>query len=189
MNIGLLGELHVEQRLIEHGWHTVRLDTSSMASNADLLALNKKRRVSIQVKTTNAESGHSHSKFLSFGYSTSYIRNGLPIFNSKKSPLIADIVVGVSYRQNDSRFVVMPVAFAEKLCRLQCKYWSSVPKKDGGVRSDSFPIYLAFTAERQTHREFHERMKKNLIRYENAWDCLSEPITKLHDSKSWNLIK
>ena len=50
-NVGLLGELQVEQRLVEEGWHPVRLDTGRMASNADLLAVNRQHRVSIQVNT------------------------------------------------------------------------------------------------------------------------------------------
>ena len=37
--VGRLGELLVEQQLIERGWHPVRLDTAQMASNADLLAI------------------------------------------------------------------------------------------------------------------------------------------------------
>jgi hypothetical protein len=44
-NIGLLGELQEEQRLVERGWHPVRLDTGSMTSNADLLAVDRRRRV------------------------------------------------------------------------------------------------------------------------------------------------
>ncbi len=31
-NVGLLGELQVEQRLVEMGWHPVRLDTGRMAA-------------------------------------------------------------------------------------------------------------------------------------------------------------
>ena len=65
--VGRLGELLVEQQLLERGWHPVRLDTAQMASNADLLAIKEKCRVSLQVKTTNVKSKHSHSQSLSFG--------------------------------------------------------------------------------------------------------------------------
>jgi len=51
--VGLLGELEVELRLAKNGWHPVRLDTNQMAANADLIAVNKMKRVSIQVKTTD----------------------------------------------------------------------------------------------------------------------------------------
>ena len=65
-----------------------------MASNADLLAVDRQNRVSIQVKTTDASSQHSHSHALGFGYATNYLRDGKSVFNSKPSPLIADIVIG-----------------------------------------------------------------------------------------------
>jgi hypothetical protein len=107
MNIGLLGELQVEERLVENGWHPIRLDTAQMASNADLIAINRRQRVSIQVKTTDAMHRHSHSHALGFGYSTSYLRDAVSIFNSKESPIIADVVVGTSYNGSASRFVVL----------------------------------------------------------------------------------
>lgn len=70
--VGLLGELAVEMQIVQHGWHPVRLDTAQMASNADLLAVNHQRRVSIQVKTTNAETQHKDAAgWLSFGYARS----------------------------------------------------------------------------------------------------------------------
>lgn len=188
--VGLLGELSVEMQLVQYGWHPIRLDTAQMASNADLLAVNKQQRISIQVKTTNAHKKHSHSKFLGMGYSTSYLRDQKPIFNSKNSPLIADVVVGVSYQPDKPRFVVMPVSFAESLCRLHCDYWFKVPTgTKTGKRSVSFPIYVCFTATPTAHRDFHERTKRNLLKYENAWDILSEPVSKLHDPKKWPLLK
>ena len=189
IRVGLLGELEVELQLVRHGWRPVRLDTAQMASNADLLAINRRHRVAIQVKTTDAEKQHSHSEWLGFGYSTGYIREKRSIFNAKNSPLIADVVIGVSYRARGTRFVVMPVAFAENLCRRHCDYWSSVPTKTGkGTRSDSFPIYLCFTARRKTHAEHHERMKRNLVAYEGRWDILAEPVDKLHDPEAWPLL-
>jgi hypothetical protein len=57
--VGLLGELEVEMQLARNGWHPVRLDTAQMASNADLLAINREKRVSIQIKTTDAEKQHT----------------------------------------------------------------------------------------------------------------------------------
>jgi hypothetical protein len=54
MNIGLLGQLLVEQRLVENGRHPVRLDAARMAANADLLAIKERNKVTLQVKTTAA---------------------------------------------------------------------------------------------------------------------------------------
>ncbi|MGD0521021.1 MAG: hypothetical protein ABSA48_07175 [Terracidiphilus sp.] len=172
--VGLLGELEVEMRLVQKGWHPVRLDTAQMASNADLLAVNRKLRVSIQVKTTDAFKQHSASyngevaEWLQFGYSTGYLRNKKPVFNAKDSPLIADVIVAVSYHPKNSRFVVMPVAFAETLCCLHCDYWSRVQTKVGGKRSDTFPIYLPFVANRKAHAAHFDQVKRNVLKFEDA---------------------
>ncbi len=189
--IGLLGELAVEMQLVQNGWHPVRLDTAQMASNADLLAINRRRRVALQVKTTNAATQYTGevAGFLSFGYATGYLKDKQSIFNSKKSPLIADVVVAVSYHSHDVRFVVMPVAFAEKLCRIQCDYWSCVPTKVGEKRSLKFPIYLPFTANRQSHKKHYDRIKRNVLKFEGAWDVLSENVDKLHDPTKWPLLR
>jgi hypothetical protein len=196
--VGLLGELAVEMELVQRGWHPVRLDTAQMASNADLLAVNRQQRVSIQVKATKKQ---PRSQWLQFGYATGYLRaktsptnaSGAKIFNAKDSPLIADVVVSVmSDYPGASRFVVMPVAFAEALCRLHCDYWSSVPAKTvTGKRSDSFPIYLCFEADLKTHAhaKHHELIKRNILKFEDAWDVLSETVSKLHDPKRWPLLR
>jgi hypothetical protein len=192
--VGLLGELEVEMQLARNGWHPVRLDTAQMASNADLLAINRKKRVSIQIKTTDAGKQQSHSLWLGFGYSTGYLRDNKPIFNSKRSPLIADVVIAVSFTPNASKFVVLPVAFAEKLCRAHAKYWSRVPakKRDNGgklgQRSDSFPLYLCFTKSPKTNTAHHKRMLRNLHAFTDKWSVLNEPIEKLHDAKLWPLL-
>lgn len=189
--IGLLGELAVEMQLVQRGWHPVRLDTAQMASNADLIAVNRQHRISIQVKTTNAETQQAvdnSAGWLGFGYATGYLRDSKPIFNSKNSPLIADVVIGVSYHPNRARFVVLPVAFAETLCRIHCDYWSSVPTKGGNKRSQSFPVYLPFIANRHAHKEHFDRIKRNILKFENAWDVLLEDIATLHDSAKWPLL-
>ncbi|MGA9061490.1 MAG: hypothetical protein WB341_07470 [Terracidiphilus sp.] len=191
--VGLLGELAVEMQIVQHGWHPVRLDTAQMASNADLIAVNRRRRVSIQVKTTSAETQHygDVAGWLSFGYSTGYLRDKKPIFNAKNSPLIADIVIAVSYHAQKARFVIMPVAFAEKLCCIFCDGWYSVPTQAGKKRSMLFPIYLPFTANLQDRmgRRLLERMKRNVLKFEDAWNVLSEDVDKLHDPKKWPLLR
>ena len=185
--VGRLGELLVEQKLLEQGWHPVRLDTAQMmAANADLLAIKGKHRISLQVKTTNAKSGHSFSHSLSFGYATGYLRNGESIFNSKPGPLWADVIVGVHY-DFLPRFFVLPVALAEKLCRCHCDYFYSVPKRNTTKRSPSFPIYLRLLGTATAHSRQHEKIKNNLLAFENRWDLLSEPVDLLHAETAWSL--
>lgn len=187
--IGRLGELEVELALVKRGWHAIRLDTARMAANADLLAIQKRVRISIQVKTTNATTKHSHWECLGFGYSTNYIKYNRQIFNTKDGPLIADVVVAVSYREPGPRFVILPVAFAEILCRRHVDYWRSVPTRiKNAARSGSFPIYLSFTDAPQTHREHHMRILRNVQLYEDRWDILFEPVDRLHDPDCWKLV-
>jgi hypothetical protein len=186
LRVGLLGELEVEKCLVQNHWHPVRLDTAQMASNADLIAVNRKRRVAIQVKSSNNSDRHD---WLGFGYATGFLKDGTSIFNSKKSPLIADVVVAVSYNERGSRFVVLPVALAEALCRLHATYWNGIPKKQKGKRSTSFPIYLPLNANRKPHATHYDRLKRNVAPYENAWQILKEPVDKLHDPKKWPLLK
>lgn len=183
--VGRLGELLVENKLLELGWHIVRLDTGQMlASNADLLAIKERDRVSLQVKTTNV--GHSFSHSLGFGYATGYLLSGKPIFNSKPGPLSADVIVGVSYGPSP-KFVVLPVALAEKLCRCHCDYFYSVPKRNGKKRSASFPIYLRLSGQARDHSRQHEKIKNNLLDFENRWDLLSKPLDLLHDETAWSI--
>jgi len=188
---GLLGELAVEMQIVQRGWHPLRLDTAQMASNADLFAVNQYRRVSIQVKTTNTETQNNSDAagWLSFGYATGCLRDKKPIFNSKNGPLIADVVIAVSYHPQKTRFVIMPVAFAEKLCKIHCEYWYSVPTKAGQKRSLAFPIYLPFTANKHVHTKHFDRMKRNVLKFEDTWDILDVDIGKLHDSKKWPLLQ
>ncbi|MDE0523086.1 MAG: hypothetical protein OXH79_14135 [Boseongicola sp.] len=158
-----------------------------MASNADLLAISREQRVCIQVKTTDSDKQHGHSQWLGFGYSTGYLKDGRRIFNSKDSPLLAYVIVAVSYRRNGSRFVVLPVVCAEKLCRSHCDCWHSVPTRAGSVRSHSFPIYLCFKAERKEHAAHHARMRRNLEAFEGNCSVLREPVERLHDPQAWHL--
>jgi hypothetical protein len=188
MNIELMGELLVQTKLVEHGWHPLPLNTSQTACNADLIAVNGLRRVSIQVKTTDAiNKPHSHSHSMFFGYAAGYLENGTPFFNSKESPPVADVIVAVNYAGAESRFVVLPVALAEKLCRSAADYWSSVRKRNGETRKPSFPIYLALkrVTTRSDHVAQDERVRRNLEAFENEWRVLCEPSDKLHDGDQW----
>ena len=185
--IGRLGELLVEQQLITRNWHPVRLDTAQLASNADLVAIKEMQRVSLQVKTTNNEKS-PHAPVLTFGFSTGYLSHHKPVFNSKPSPLMADIIVGVSYAATSPRFVVLPVALAEKLCREKCDLWNSTPKKDGTKHSPSFPIKFFLTKRGGAFARFDGKMTEILLSFEDRWDLLSKPIDRFHDDKTdWSL--
>jgi hypothetical protein len=185
--VGLLGELEVELRLVKYGWHPVRLDTRQMASNADLLAINRLKRVAIQVKATSG-TGHAHASDIFLGYAGKHLSAGTALFNSKDTPLLADVVVGVNYVQGKSRFVVLPVGLAEKLGRQAARYWNDVPKRNGRPRSGNFPLYLKFAKESKVHVEHHSSMRKTTLAYEDKWDVLLEPIEKLHDPSAWRLL-
>jgi hypothetical protein len=190
---GLIGELFVELRLAERGWHPVRLDRRRAALNVDLVAVRGTSRVAIQVKATSALD-HSHRDHLQFGYSNDFLAGGT-VFNGKESPLKADVVVGVSHSPDDPRIVILPVAFAEALCGFHCRYWSSAPAKkrdtgEIGQRSKSFPLYLAFrsTPTRGKHVAHAERLQRNLLAFEDKWEILEQSIERLHDPRAWPLI-
>ena len=188
VEIGRVGELEVELELVRRGWHALRLDTSQKAWNADLLCAKGPYRVAIQVKATDADKGHSHSKYLGFGYSTGFLRDGKKVFNSKSGPLIADVVVAVSSSKAGSRFVV-PVGLAERLCQQHINWWYKVPTNTkSGKRSLSFPIYMNFMLEKQKHAH-HMKMREILLSYENRWDVLELPLDKLRDEGRWPLPK
>ena len=112
----------------------------------------------------------------------------------KIANLIADVVISVvSDYPRTSRFVVMPVSFAEALCCHHCDYWTNVKTATGKQRSDSFPIYLCLeadlTGKTPADVAHHERVKRNLLKFEDAWYVLSEPFAKLHDPKKWPLLR
>lgn len=192
-DIGLIGELFVELRLAEQGWHPVRLDRRRAALNVDLVAVRGRSRVAIQVKATSAVD-HSHRDHLQFGYSNDFLAGGT-VFNGKESPLKADVIIGVSHSPEDPRIVILPVAFAEALCGFHCRYWSSAPAKKRGTgelgpRSKSFPLYLAFrsTPTRGKHVAHAERLQRNLLAFENRWDLLDAQTDDLHHAKAWPLL-
>lgn len=181
VEIGRIGELEVELELVRRGWHALRLDTSQRAWNADLLCAKGPYRVAIQVKATDADKGHGHSKSLGFGYATGFLRDKKTVFNSKSGPLIADVVVAVSSSKMGSRFVVLPVGLAEQLCQRHIKWWYAIPTNTKtGKRSQSFPIYMNFKQEKSKHAH-QTKMREIFLSYENKWDVLEEPLDRLRD--------
>lgn len=190
-NIGLLGELAVEIELVYKEWHPVRLDTAQMAANADIIAIKRHQKVSIQVKTTDAITRHTHSNTFGFGRADGYLNTRetetvTPFFNSRESPLIADIIIGVLYGANTREFVVLPVAMAEKICRIHADYWYGIPRADGAIRSTSFPVYLQLEP-RLRHQAHDNLISFNLKKFMNKWDILDLPTDTLHNPEKWEI--
>lgn len=93
-----------------------------VSANVDIIAIKGQHKVAIQVKAGKGW-GHSHAKYLHLGRALSYLRDGKGVFNTKESPLIADVVIGVVCGQKaGSRFVVIPVALAETIARAHADY-------------------------------------------------------------------
>lgn len=184
---GLLGELLVELKLVELGWHVARLNAQQVSVNTDLIAIKGDYRVSIQVKTTDGSGNHTHADSIHFGRASAYLRDGTPFFNTKIDPLTADVVVGVNYKPDGSRFIVLPVGLAETLCRKHADYWSSVAKRDGKRRADEFPIYMRLHVKKNPVVGHHDVVQRTLLAHENRWDLLTQPQKRLRDSAVWPL--
>ena len=82
----------------------------------------------------------------------------------------------------------MSVSFAEKLCRFHCDYWYSVPTRTGGKRSTSVPIYIRFAGGGEKHQEYNEKVRRDILAFEDSWDILPEPVSRLHDEEAWHLL-
>jgi hypothetical protein len=188
INTGLLGELEVEAALVRRGWHPVRLDRMQVSANVDIIAVKGQQKVAIQVKAGSGW-GHSHAKYLHLGRALSYLRDGKSVFNSKVSPLISDVVIAVVCgKEAGSRFVVMPIAFAETIARAHADYWYRVATRtESGQRTDRFPIYVNLFAEPKAHGKHHMRMARNAARFEDRWDILEQPLDRLHKTAAWPL--
>ena len=188
--IGQLGKQLLEKRLRKHGWLPKRVDREGEASNADIraLSLDGERSVYLKAQVSDADVKNRGGSIL-FGRSGNYLLGSKSIFNSKPGSVKADIIVGVSYDFHDiesSRFMVMPVAFAEKLCRFHCEYQAETPKRDGKKRDLDFLMYLRFNKARRNHPELDEKIISSLRKFENKWEMLSEPTSKLHDETAWD---
>ena len=131
-----LGERIVANELTFRGWLVVNTNSGEQNSpNIDLIALKGDKRVTIQVKTTGAQS-HKGQHFMG------YYREEGGYFNSKPGPKCDFVVTVHVYAPTDYSCLVLPVAEAEDMCGLHGEYWMNVPKKDGDMRSPRFPVYL-----------------------------------------------
>lgn len=156
--IKAIGERLVSNELTFRGWTVINANAGEQnAPNIDLIALNKKNRITIQVKCSTAKS-HKDQHF--FGYSGSKGK----LFNTKDGPE-ADFIVSI-YVHSPCQYscLVLPTKTAERACQKHREYWQDNPKRDGGKRSENFPIFL--------------NLKKDdsLEKYADAWELIGKKL-------------
>ena len=134
---GKIGELLVELELTARGWHVERLDGAAKAANGDLIAISGPHRVVIQVKTNGTQPDRAY-----LGHAGNFLERGAAFFNAKTAAIETDVVVSVIVTggHRDAQFYVFTVAEAEHVARTHASAWYDTPKRNGGVRSASFPI-------------------------------------------------
>jgi len=132
---GKIGELLVELELTARGWHVERLDGAAKAANGDLIAISGRYKVVIQVKTNGTQPDRA---FL--GHARNFLEQGTAFFNAKTAAIETDIVVSVTGGHKEAQFYVFTVAEAEEIARQHAIHWFGTRKRDGAVRSPSFPI-------------------------------------------------
>ena len=187
-DIALVGEIDVRRELAAEGWLTINTNTEKgNFPNVDLIAARHDSVHRIQVKTTNGEEG-SHRHCLYLGRAEGWLKNKTPFFNNKNGILKADIVVLVLALRERSRFVVLPVALAEKIARADVEEWSEVPKRDGNRRSPGFDARPGFTRLSTNAMPKAASIQKTLKAYENNWDMLDETSKRLSDPRAWKLL-
>ena len=89
----------------------------------------------------------------------------------------------VHARRDGSRFVVLPVAFAEWVARSAVERWFAIPKLDGNKRSAGFDARIPFTRQRKEASDLERLLQ--MLNHENRWDILDAPIEKLNDASAW----
>ena len=156
---GKIGELLVELELTARGWHVERLDGAARAANGDLIAIQGRYRVVIQVKANGSQKGR-----VNLGYASNYLERGTTFFNSKTAAIETDIVVSVTGGHRDPRFYVFTVAEAEQLAQSLATPWYRTPKRDGSQRSSSFPV----SPKTNTLERYRDRWDKLLSVHETA---------------------
>ena len=187
VDIALVGEIDARRELAAEGWLTINTNTEKgNFPNVDLIAVKRFDTRTIQVKTTNAEEG-SHKDCLFLGRAEAWLNFKTPFFNSKQGPIKANVVILVHARRGGSRFVVLPVALAEKIAQLSVEAWYSVPKLDGGKRSAGFDARLPFTRTKRNPTTIDLLSRDALLAFENRWDILDAPAEALNDERVWGV--
>jgi hypothetical protein len=83
--------------------------------------------------------------------------------------------------------VVLPVALAEILARLDVQQWFDTPKKDGTSRSAGFDARIPFLRMKRIPRRHDELLRKTLHEYEERWDILQQSESDLSNPDLWSL--
>lgn len=188
IDIGLLGEIDVRRELAAEGWLTINTNTEKgNFPNVDLIAARDQEAQHIQVKSTSGEAGGSHSHCLNLGHAQGWLLNREPFFNNKRGVLKSSVVVLVNVRRRQSRFVVLPVALAEKIARAHAKEWFGIPKKDGTGRSAGFSARPNFTRLKANPTDLDKKLIAVLQSYEDSWHLLNQSPEQLSDPKAWPL--
>ncbi|WP_299346779.1 hypothetical protein [uncultured Maritalea sp.] len=144
---GKIGELLVELELTKEGFHVERLDGSTKAMNGDLIGIRDHTKAVIQVKMNSSQPNRG-----SFGYAKRFLEDDVPFFNSKPGPILADFLVMVT-SVDAPKFHVFPIKVAESIARELASSWAKTLKRDGEVRSTSFPVSPVF----EEIKEFRDR--------------------------------
>ena len=92
----------------------------------------------IQVKMNSSQPNRG-----SFGYAKRFLEDDVPFFNSKPGPILADFLVMVT-SVDAPKFHVFPIKVAESIARELASSWAKTLKRDGEVRSTSFPVSPVF---------------------------------------------
>ena len=188
IDIGLIGEIDVRRELAAEEWLTINTNTEKgNFPNVDLIAAKDQEARHIQVKSTNGEPGQSHAHCLNFGHAQGWLEKRTPFFNGKRGILTSSIIVLVNARRDRSRFVVLPVALAEKVARAHAEEWFDTPKRDGKRRSAGFSARPCFTRLKKDPTDLDKTLMAILQSYENRWDLLNESPEVLSNSDAWHL--
>ena len=188
IDIGLIGEIDVRRELAAEEWLTINTNTEKgNFPNVDIIAAKDQEARHIQVKSTLGETGQSHGHCLNFGRAQGWLEKKTPFFNNKPGILKSSIIVLVNVQRDQSRFVVLPAALAEKIARAHAEEWFSTPKKDGTRRSTGFSVRPCFTRLKKDPTDLDKTLIAILQSYENRWDLLNESPELLSDFGSWHL--
>ena len=134
--IKAIGERIVANELTFRGWIAVNVNSGEEnAPNIDLIALKNHKRITIQVKTTSAQS-HKDQFFLG------YHRENGSYFNEKAGPKADFLACVYIHSPKNYSCLVIPISKAEKLCINHGLYWVNKPKRNGDVRSPKFPVFV-----------------------------------------------
>lgn len=130
------GESYVTYRLAREGWLAVNANSGvANMPNVDLIALKGDKRVTIQIKSAKANRA--------IPLAGNYKPDGV-YFNAKTGPKADFVIAALIHRDKVATptCYVFPVAVANKVAQTHGRELADTPKRDGSVRSMTFPIWL-----------------------------------------------